>query len=64
EERIGQGREAVKAYLSEHPELAARIEQQILAHFGVQRGGPAVAPAAAEETPQEAPTTNGRMRSR
>jgi recombination protein RecA len=64
EERIGQGREAVKAYFLEHPDTAALVEQKILAHFGVQRGGPAVAPAVPDDTPQEAPATNGRMRSR
>jgi recombination protein RecA len=74
EERLGQGREAVKAYLAAHPELAARIEQQILATIGVQRGGPAVPPVAsdegvpAEESGEESvaarPASNGRMRSR
>ncbi|HEX7128212.1 MAG TPA: recombinase RecA [Thermodesulfobacteriota bacterium] len=62
EERIGQGREAVKAYLSEHPELAARIEQQILAHFGLPpRAAAAVAPEAAAATqPEPAPQGRGR----
>ncbi len=71
EERIGQGREAVKAYLTEHPDTAALIEQKILATVGVQRGGPAVTPVAADETAEEdegarapAGASNGRMRSR
>ncbi len=79
-ERIGQGREAAKAYLTEHPDLAAAIEGKILAAVSVQRGGPALAPVesppAAVSTDSEdaaapdrvaaaaAPAANGRMRSR
>ncbi len=78
DERIGQGREAAKAYLTEHPELAAAIEGRVLATLGVQRGGPALAPvesplaaasaddedAAAPVRGAAAPAANGRMRSR
>ncbi len=78
DERIGQGREAAKAYLTEHPELAAAIEGRVLATLGVQRGGPALAPvesplaaasaddedAAAPARGAAAPAANGRMRSR
>jgi len=36
-ERIGQGRENVKTYLREHPEMATRIENLILAKNGIKR---------------------------
>ncbi len=36
-ERIGQGREAAKAYLEEHPEVFARIETEVLAKHGLKR---------------------------
>jgi recombination protein RecA len=35
-ERIGQGRENAKAFLTEHPETARDIEQQLLVHFGLK----------------------------
>ncbi len=34
-ERIGQGRENVKQFLTEHPETARAIEEKLLAHFGM-----------------------------
>ncbi|MEJ2521159.1 MAG: hypothetical protein P8Y91_12595 [Desulfuromonadales bacterium] len=43
EERIGQGRENAKQFLSEHPETAAEIEAKILVHYGLK--------AAASDTP-------------
>ena len=36
-ERIGQGRENVKIFLSEHPEMLNEIEQRVLEHHGVRR---------------------------
>jgi recombination protein RecA len=55
EERIGQGREAVKAYLTEHPEIAAALEQRILAHVGLPPRAPAPQAAeAAAKAPDEA----------
>lgn len=36
-ERIGQGREAARTYLEEHPELLQRIEQQVLLQAGIER---------------------------
>ncbi|MEK7713638.1 MAG: DNA recombination/repair protein RecA, partial [Deltaproteobacteria bacterium] len=36
-ERIGQGRENVKAYLKEHPEMASDIEGRILDHYGLTK---------------------------
>jgi recombination protein RecA len=38
-ERIGQGRENAKQFLSEHPEVYNSIEGKVLAHFGVRRIG-------------------------
>jgi recombination protein RecA len=35
EERIGQGRENAKRYLTEHPEAAAEIETKVLEHYGL-----------------------------
>lgn len=34
-ERLGQGRENAKQYLRDHPEIAARIEEQIRAHYNL-----------------------------
>jgi recombination protein RecA len=38
-QRIGQGRENAKAYLREHPEAAAEIEEKIRGHAGVNGQG-------------------------
>ncbi len=38
-DRIGQGRENAKAMLAERPEMAERIRQRILAHYGLAIGG-------------------------
>ena len=45
EERIGQGRENAKRYLTEHPEAAAEIEAKVLEHYGL---GPAKTPSEGE----------------
>ena len=39
EERIGQGRENAKQYLTEHPETANDIEAKVLEHFGLKPAG-------------------------
>ncbi len=39
EERIGQGRENAKQYLTEHPETAADIEAKVLKHYGLKPAG-------------------------
>ena len=36
-ERIGQGRENAKQFLSDHPEVARKIEAKVLAHHGISR---------------------------
>ncbi len=38
-ERIGQGRENAKQYLTEHPETATEIEAKILEHYGLKPAG-------------------------
>jgi recombination protein RecA len=43
-ERIGQGRDNARIYLEQHPELLARLEQQLLEKNGIRR--PQQAPAA------------------
>src|ERR671914_272378 len=51
EERLGQGRNNVKGYLREHPEVAAEIERKIYDTLGVEPAGAplaAVPPAEAE----------------
>jgi recombination protein RecA len=40
-ERIGQGRENAKQYLTEHPEAAAEIEVKVLEHYGLKPAGAA-----------------------
>lgn len=53
-ERVGQGRENAKAFLREHPEIAARIEAEILQKHGL--GGPA-ANEGAEDAKAKAPNS-------
>ena len=45
-ERIGQGREAAKSFLKEHPETANDIMAKVMEKIGIQRR-PAESPAAA-----------------
>jgi recombination protein RecA len=52
DERMGQGRNNVKGYLREHPEIAAEIEGKIYEELGTE---PAGAPLAAVPPPEEAP---------
>jgi recombination protein RecA len=51
-ERVGQGRENAKLFLQEHPEIAARIEAEILTKHGLRTG----APEASSSTGSPAPT--------
>ena len=48
-ERIGQGRGNAKAYLDEHPEMAAEIEAKVYAALGIER--PGAGPVPVEEVP-------------
>ena len=36
-ERIGQGRESAKAFLKEHPEIVAALEEEVYRHHGIKR---------------------------
>jgi recombination protein RecA len=49
-ERIGQGREAAKTWLDEHPDAMTRIESEVLAKNNIVRGAPAAA-AKSDEKP-------------
>ncbi|RYE91599.1 MAG: DNA recombination/repair protein RecA, partial [Myxococcales bacterium] len=44
-ERIGQGRDNAKTYLEQHPQLLDKLETQILAKNGINRGGAVAADA-------------------
>jgi len=39
EERVGQGRENAKQYLTDHPETASEIEAKVLVHYGLNPAG-------------------------
>ena len=43
-ERIGQGRENVKTFLNQNPEMLDEIERRVLSHHGVQRNTDPVDP--------------------
>ena len=51
EERIGQGRDSVKAYLMENPEIAAQVEQRVRENMYKLMGGESKQPAKAAERP-------------
>jgi recombination protein RecA len=53
-ERIGQGREAAKTWLDEHPDAMTRIESEVLAKNNIVRGAPAATTAKADEKPDAA----------
>ena len=65
-ERIGQGRDAARTYLEQHPELLVKIESKVLEASGVQRriaGVPApessAAPPAADGKAEPGPANGG-----
>jgi recombination protein RecA len=53
-ERIGQGRENAKAYLEQHPQLADKLEQMILAKHNIRPREPRVGDAALAESAKDA----------
>ena len=70
-ERIGQGRENAKVFLKEHPEIAQRIEAEVLEKKGLKAKDEAETGAEAppEVTPVEKPvkevkSRGGRLRAR
>jgi len=58
-ERIGQGREAVKTYLEEHPDVLLRIETEVLAKHNIVRKAASPSVGKADEKP-EAPARKER----
>ena len=57
-ERIGQGREAAKQFLKDHPDTAAQIMDRVMEKSGLkkqQAQAPAAAPAAEKKAPGKAP---------
>ncbi len=55
-ERIGQGRENVKAYLDQHPDLLDKLEMLILQKHGIRSGG---VPAETKAEPAPPTKSNG-----
>jgi recombination protein RecA len=53
-ERIGQGREQVKQFLRDHPEILQKIEGKVLEKFGVRRG-PVAVPSPVEPGDEDEP---------
>ena len=51
DERIGQGKDSVKAFLQERPELAEQVEAEVRENFWKLTGGAPKAPAKAAEKP-------------
>ena len=58
-ERIGQGRDNVKTYLEQHPQLLDKLEAQILAKHNIRRGAQASAPAPEASAKEPAAAKNG-----
>ena len=63
-ERIGQGRDAARTYLEEHPKLLTEVETKVLELHGVKRrvgaeAAGAAAPAADAKAEDKAPPPNG-----
>ena len=46
--KIGQGRENSKRYLTEHPEILAEVDRAVREHYGLDPAGAFVAPVPAE----------------
>ncbi|ATB45800.1 recombinase RecA [Corallococcus macrosporus] len=61
-ERIGQGRENVKDYLREHPEIAKDIEGRVLEKYGIGKTPGAAAAAPEEAAPAEGSEKRGRVK--
>ncbi|MGB8930370.1 MAG: recombinase RecA [Anaeromyxobacteraceae bacterium] len=62
-ERIGQGREQVKGFLRDHPEILQKIEGKVLEKFGVHRGPVAVPAPVDGEADEPEVEKKGRARS-
>ena len=53
-EKIGQGRENAKSYLTAHPEIMEEIEEKVRAHYGIGAEGQEVAEETAPAAPADA----------
>jgi recombination protein RecA len=53
--RIGQGRENVKIFLNEHPEMAAEIETKVRESYGLKAVGTPAAPVQEKEAKEKEP---------
>jgi recombination protein RecA len=63
-ERIGQGKDNVREYLREHPQMSADIESRVRDHFGVAQRAGALPPSAAAKAASAAATAaNGEKNS-
>ena len=51
DERIGQGKDTVKTYLQENPEIAEKVEAEVRENLWKINGGAPKAPAKAAEKP-------------
>jgi recombination protein RecA len=51
-ERIGQGREAAKQFLKDHPDIAAQIMAKVMEKSGLKKQGPEAPAPAAEKRAQ------------
>ena len=51
DERIGQGRDSVKTYLQEHPDIADSVEQQVRENMWKLQGKNAKPPASVAAKP-------------
>ncbi len=59
DERLGQGRENVRVFLKENPDLYEKITRDVFAHFGIARRGDGAARAAAAAAAAAAPAALG-----
>ncbi len=61
-ERIGQGRENAKQYLTDHPDVYRDIEAKLLEKYGVNKTAPAAAPAPEEAASSGAEEKRARVK--
>jgi recombination protein RecA len=55
-ERLGQGREAVRTHLEQHPKLLSQIEAKVLSHHGITQRGVSTGTTEAKPEPASAPS--------
>jgi recombination protein RecA len=57
EERLGQGRENVRVFLKENPDLYEKLTAQVFEHYGIRRRAAAGAEAAKAKAPEKVAAT-------